>query len=127
MPPNSAVAYSCGDLAARGDAELAEHLVQVEFHGGDRDEDPLRYLGVGVSAGRQDGDVPLLRGQVVPAGYSPFADLLAGSEQFGARPFGERDGAAGFEHLTRGVQLPARLSTALAAPEPLAEQQAGVR
>jgi NAD(P)-dependent dehydrogenase (short-subunit alcohol dehydrogenase family) len=93
------VAYLLGDLAARGDAELAEHLVQVELHSGDRDEEPLGYLGVSVTASGQDGDVPLLRGQLVPRGYRPLSDLLAGGEQLRARPLGERGGAAGFEHL----------------------------
>ena len=60
-----------GELPARGDAELPEHLAQVVVDGVHADEERRADLGVRLPGGREAGDRRLLRREVV--GPSPGA------------------------------------------------------
>src|ERR671917_2376056 len=76
---------SVAQLAARGDAELGEDVVEVRADGAVRHVESLAYLAVGEPRGGQAGDLQLLGGQLVhraalawAAGDTCAAQLVAG-------------------------------------------------
>ena len=62
-----------------------------------RDEQLLRDFAVGQPAGRQAGDLELLRRQLVPGLGHPAVARLAGGTQFLAGLFGQRREGKGIE------------------------------
>src|SRR5262249_48363790 len=76
-----------GELAAIGDAKLAEDLPQVVFDGAGADEQPGGDLPVGQVPGDQPGDLLLLRGEHRRGPGAARAGPLAGGTQLAAGPF----------------------------------------
>jgi hypothetical protein len=112
-----------GEPDAAGDAELAEHLVQVVLHRAGADEQPGGDLPVGHALGGQPGDLRLLRGQRVHGPHGALAGVLAGGAQLGPGPLGERLHAHRVEHLPRGAELLPGVSPTPLPAQPLPVQQ----
>ena len=75
-----------GELRARLDAELAEHLVEVVLDSARADEQSSCDLSVRLPLGGKARDLRLLRGELVERVHGPFAGALACRQQlaFGA-------------------------------------------
>src|SRR5258705_9371808 len=111
------------ELAARGDAELAEDVAQVPFDRPRGQEQLGADLPVGQARPGQPGDLGLLRGELVVRGDGALADGLAGGPQLAAGPVGERLHADLGGHLVRGAQLRPRVGPPALAAQPLAVDQ----
>src|SRR5262247_4733044 len=77
-----------GELAAIGDAKLAEDLAQVVLDGAGADEQPGGDLPVGQVPGDQPGDLLLLRGEHRRGPGAARAGSFAGGAQLGPDPDG---------------------------------------
>src|SRR5215467_6299654 len=105
------------------DAKLGKDLAQVPFDRA-RAEVQLRAdLGVGAAVAGQPGDQVLLRGQRGGGLDAAASHVLAGSDQFPARAFGERRHADCGEHAVGLTQLLTCGEPAALAAQPLAVQQ----
>src|SRR4051794_1371088 len=116
-----------GELPARADVELAEHLAQVVLDRPRTDEQLRTDLRVRMPLGGQPGDLRLLRRQQVPRLRREPAHGLARGLEFAAGAFGERLGAHRDEQLVGGAELLARVRAPALAAQPLAVEQAGAR
>src|SRR5215218_4738807 len=83
-----------GELPARLDAELGEHLAQVPLHRAGAEEELRADLRVRQPVAGEVRDLALLGGQVVARGGGALAHLLARGQQLplgaGSRPGGSR-------------------------------------
>src|SRR5215475_9614580 len=112
-----------GQLAAIGDAELAEDLAQVVFDGAGADEQPGGDLPVGQVPGDQPGDLLLLRGEHLRGSGAARAGPFPGGAQLAAGAGGERRHAHRVEHREGGAQLVPGIAAAALPTQPLTVHQ----
>ena len=112
-----------GQLVARADPELAEHLAQMPLHRARTEEQPRTDLRVRKPVAGQMGDLPLLRGQIIARLNRPLAHRLAGRPRLAAGALGERLHADRYELVVRGAELGPRVDPAMLASQPLAIEQ----
>src|SRR5262245_53782546 len=108
---------------ARANTQLPEHLVQVVLRGARADEELGTDLWVGAPLGREPGDHGFLGGEHVGGVDGAFAYGLAGGQQLGAGPLGERMGPDTAQHVVREAQLLSRVHAPVLAAQPFAIQE----
>src|SRR3954467_8512561 len=79
-----------GELLPGGDAELAVHVAQVVLDRLRAEKQRRRSLACGAPFGEEDGDLELLRREVVEGARIAATGGLAGGCQLGARKLGPR-------------------------------------
>ena len=96
------VAQRVRKLSAIADPELRKRPVQVGGDGAGGEEEPLSDLGVREAAGRELGDLQLLRRELIKGPrHAPDARLAAGPQLLPGT-LGPRDGAESVEEVARG-------------------------
>src|SRR5829696_2477493 len=91
--------------AARADAELGEHLLEVPFDGAWAEEELGADLRVRPPVASEPGDVLLLWGELVARVLAPLAYLLAGRQQLVPGTLGEALRTHRQQHLAGDAQL----------------------
>src|SRR5829696_2612739 len=110
--------------AARADAELGEHLLEMPLDGAWAEEELGADLRVRPSVAREPRDVLLLRGELVARVVAPLAHLLAGGQELVPGALGESLRPHREEHLAGDAQLLARIDAPALAAQPLPVEQA---
>ena len=113
------------ELAARGDVELDEDLLQVVLGGTGADEQAFADLRVRQPVTGQFGDVSLLGRQLATGLDTALAGGLPGGPQLTPGPLGERLHAHRLQHLVGGAQLLAGVAPATLPAQPLPVEQVG--
>src|SRR5207248_10182082 len=91
------------------------------------EEEPRTNLRVRQPVTGQLGDLPLLRGQIVPGLDSALARVLPRREQLAPGALGEPIGSDAVEHAMGSTQLVARIHTPVLPAQPLAIEKLGPR
>src|SRR5262249_2637501 len=95
----------------------------MPFDGAGAEKQPRTDVGIRESVACHLGDLPLLRGQLVPGLHGAPPGTLAGGGELLARAFGERLHADCAERVVRRAELRAGVDPPALAPEPLAVEQ----
>src|SRR5918997_6370459 len=114
---------SVAQLAARGDAELGEDVVEVRADGAVREVESLAYLAVGEPRSGHAGDLQLLGGQLVHRAALAWAAGDTGAAQLVSRPLGPGSRAQRIKRIACGAQRHARLSHPPLAAQPGTERE----
>ena len=116
-----------GELDARLDAQLQEHLAQVVLDRLRAHEQLRGDVAVGGAGGDELGDPQLLRREVVDRRRVALASGLAGRLQLAPRPLGPQRRAHALEGVERGAQVSPGVGLAPLAAQPLAVGELGSR
>src|SRR5690242_16595668 len=109
-----------GEFGARAEAELAEHVAQVEVDGARADEQLCGGVPVGQALPNERGHLPLLRGELRRGGDVAAAGRLPGGAQLVRGAGGPPRGPEVLKHLERGAQVRAGIDPAAGAAQVLA-------
>src|SRR5689334_15642823 len=116
-----------GEFGAGAEAELAEHVAQVEVDGARAEE----QLGGGVPVGHaltdERGDLPFLGGELGRGGDVAAAGGLTGGAQLVRGAGGPPRGPEVLAYLERGAQVGARIDPAAGAAQVLAVAEVDAR
>src|SRR4051794_21872303 len=118
---------AAGELGARGHPQLAGDAAQVALDRLGAEEELRAGLAVGRPLGHEQGDLQLLRRELLGRAAVAPARVLTGGGELLAGPVGPGRGADALEDLERGAQVLARLDAPADAAEALAQAELGAR